>query len=238
MKAIVVGASSGIGREIARQLAATGWTVAAVARRLERLEELAAEHPGRVLPFCHDVTQVDEVPAAFQAACLQLEGLDLLVYAAGVMPVVAEHEFSTDKDLAIVQTNLIGAIAWCNQAAIRFQGVGAGTIVGIGSVAGDRGRRGQPAYHASKAALATYLESLRNRLATQGVKVVTVKPGPVATEMTAHLDLKKAMSAEAAAAKVIALAKRPGEHYLSPVHRAIFFVIRNLPSPIMRRLKL
>jgi len=110
--------------------------------------------------------------------------------------------------------------------------------VGIGSVAGDRGRSGRPVYNTTKAALATYLEALRNRLSRYGVKVVTIKPGPTQTEMTAHLHMARAMSAKDSAAKILSKANKTGEHYLNPVHRVIFYVIKRIPSPIFRKLKL
>ncbi len=236
--AVVVGASSGIGREVCRQLAQSGCKVAAVARRLDRLEELAKEFPGLVLPFGHDVRNVEGVPGLFQEATKALGGLDLFVYASGVMPEVGFHEFNTEKDRLMVETNVTGLVAWVNSVADRMQNTKHGSIVAIGSVAGDRGRSKQPVYNASKAFLATYMEAVRNRVSRYGVKVVTVKPGPVATEMTQGLHIRGAMPVEVAAAKVIRFAGKTGEHYLKPMHRLVFYVIKRVPSPIFRRLKI
>jgi short-subunit dehydrogenase len=237
-RSIVIGASSGIGAEIARQLAAGGGRVAAVARDGDRLRALATEFPERILTQVHDVREVAAVPDLFRSLCDRLGGLDLVVYAAGVMPAVARDEFDTSKDRAMVETNLTGAMAWLNEAAQRFQGVRAGTIVGIGSVAGDRGRAGQPAYNATKAGLATYLEALRNRLSRHGVTVTTIKPGPTATPMTAHVDQSGMMDVRTAAARILRHASSGGERYLSPVHALIFAVLRHIPSRIFRRLEL
>jgi decaprenylphospho-beta-D-erythro-pentofuranosid-2-ulose 2-reductase len=231
--AIVVGASSGIGAEIARQLAASGCKVAAIARRAERLEAMRSE---RVFPFVHDVTCFEEAPKVFQEACLQIGGLDLIVYAAGLMPEVAIGEFNWEKDRSMLEVNVLGAVAWLNLAAERMQNTGHGTIVGIGSVAGDRGRMKQPVYNASKAFLATYLEALRNRLSRHGVTVVTVKPGPTETEMTAGLHLKGAMPAAEAARRILELSGSTGEKYLSFKHRVAFAIIKAFPSWIFRRL--
>lgn len=235
--ALVIGASSGIGREIAVQLLASGCRVAVVARREERLQELESAFPGAVV-VPHDVRDFEAVPALFQDVTMRLGGLDLVVYAAGVMPEVGPEEFEFAKDREIIEVNVLGAMAWLDQAAIRFGAAGRGTIVGIGSVAGDRGRAGQPAYNTSKAALATYLEALRNRLSVKGVTVTTAKPGPVASEMTATLELKSAMPAETAARLILAKSGSGREVYLSPVHAVIFAIIRAIPSPIFRRLKL
>lgn len=237
-RAIVIGASSGIGREIARQLAVSGATIVAIARREDRLASLVQEFGDKILPFAHDVTDYDAVPAAFQEATRRLGGLDLVVYASGVMPTVGAHEYDFAKDREMVEVNLLGAMAWLNQAAIRFEGTKSGTILGIGSVAGDRGRAGQPGYNTSKAAFATYLEALRNRLAKSGVTVVTIKPGPTATEMTAHLATKGMMQPTDVARIALAKSSRSGEHYVKLTHRVIFAIIRLIPSGIFRKLPL
>ncbi|HEY0866678.1 MAG TPA: SDR family NAD(P)-dependent oxidoreductase [Fimbriimonas sp.] len=233
--AIVVGASSGLGAEIARQLAATGCRVAAVARRAERLESLARES-ANITIYPHDATDYASVPLLFQRIAQEIGGLDLVVFAAGVMPEVAVGEYDFEKDRQIVEVNVLGAVAWLNEAALRFQSTGHGTIVGIGSVAGDRGRMKQPVYNASKAFLHTYLEALRNRVARHGVTVVTIKPGPMDTEMTAGMHLRSAMSAEEAARRTLARAETGGEKYLSAKHRLAFAVIKRIPSWIFRRL--
>jgi NADP-dependent 3-hydroxy acid dehydrogenase YdfG len=236
--AIVVGASSGIGAEVAELLAAQGCKVAAIARRSERLAEMAAKWPGKIMPFTHDVTNWAETPALFQEVTRQLGGLDLIVYAAGVMPEVAFTEFDFDKDRLMVEVNLLGAMAWLNEAANRMQQTKHGCIVGIGSRGGDRGFGSMPAYSATKAGLATYLESLRNRVARYGVRVVTVKPGPVETQMTANLHLKAMLPARVAAQRILKLSGRTGEHYLKLSDRVICRFIRAFPSVLFRRLKL
>ncbi|MES1227059.1 MAG: SDR family NAD(P)-dependent oxidoreductase, partial [Armatimonadota bacterium] len=224
-------------REIVRLLATEGVQVCAVARRLDRLEELAAEFPGKVFPLVNDVTEVETVPDAFIESTRLAGGLDMIVYASGVMATVGETEFDTGKDLSMIRANLDGMVAWLNEAATRMQNTKHGRLVCIGSVAGDRGRYGQPVYNACKAFQATYMEALRNRIARYGVKVVTVKPGPTSTEMTAHLPQKGMMDAKVAAEKIIRLSNRTGEHYLKFSHRVIFAIIRHFPSWVFRRLK-
>jgi decaprenylphospho-beta-D-erythro-pentofuranosid-2-ulose 2-reductase len=230
--AIIVGASSGIGMELVKQLSASGCKVAGVARRAERLAGLP-----NVLAFKHDVTHYDEVPGLFQEITKQLGGLDLIVYASGVMPAVGAHEYSFDKDRQMIEVNLLGCIAWMNQAAIRFENTKSGSMVAIGSVAGDRGRSGQPVYNTSKAAVATYMEAIRNRIARYGVKVVTIKPGPTKTEMTEDLHLRGAMDASKVAGIILNKSQKSGEHYVKLAHRAIFYVIKRIPSPIFRKLR-
>ncbi len=149
-KAIVVGGTSGIGREIARQLAASGCKVAVAARRTELLESLHDEFPDQILAFVHDVEEYREAPELFLRITKELGGLDLLVYASGVMHPVEWTEFDTEKDMEMLAVNCAGAVSWINQAAIRFQGTKSGTIVGISSAAGERGRGSPPVYGASK----------------------------------------------------------------------------------------
>jgi decaprenylphospho-beta-D-erythro-pentofuranosid-2-ulose 2-reductase len=233
--AIVIGASSGIGAELVRQLAASGCKVAAVARRQDRLEALASDCGA--LPFVHDVRNTEEVSELFQRITQTMGGFDLMIYAAGIMPSVGEQEYDFEKDRETMMVNVLGAMVWIDQAAIRFEGTRKGSIVAIGSVAGDRGRAGQPAYNASKAALTTFMEALRNRLASKGVRVVTIKPGPTATEMTSHLR-SRMMDPADVAKKILAVSDKTGEHYVKFAHWVAFAIIRNIPSAIFRKLKI
>jgi NAD(P)-dependent dehydrogenase (short-subunit alcohol dehydrogenase family) len=225
-----------MGRAIASRLVLAGCTVAAVARRKDLLAELERETDGRAFAVEHDVKDIDEVERLFMQVTDRLGGLDLVVYAAGVMPEVGPDEYDLTKDEEMVRVNYLGAVAWLNCAAARFAGVGHGTIIGIGSLAGDRGRANRPVYNSSKAALAAYLEALRNRLWRRGVVVCTVKPGPTRTPMTQHLDLGNAPDADWVAEQVLRRAKN-GELYLKPAHRLAMSIFRLLPSWLFRRLK-
>jgi short-subunit dehydrogenase len=166
-------------------------------------------------------------------------GVDALVYAAGVMPDVGPDEFPTDRDRQMIEANFLGAVAWLNAGAAFMQAQRRGVLCGFGSVAGDRGRRGAPVYGATKAALHTYLESLYNRLNICGVQVVTIKPGPVRTPMTAGKKLPLLIDADVAA-KRIALALERGERevYVPGIWRWIMLAIRLTPSFVFRRLSI
>jgi NAD(P)-dependent dehydrogenase (short-subunit alcohol dehydrogenase family) len=238
-RAIVVGASSGIGAAIVRELVREGHRVAALARRGEELERLRAECGAeRVLARVHDVHRTAEVPELFEELVRALGGLDLLVYATGIMPRIGPLEFDSETDAEILAVNALGAMAWCNAAAEHFQAKRSGVIVGIGSIAGDRGRRGNPAYGASKAALAHYLEALRNRLSDHGVRVCTIKPGYVETPMTAELGkLPGMVTAEAAARTIVRYARRgSGVRYVPLRWLGVSLVLRSIPSFVFRRL--
>ncbi len=238
-RCVVVGASSGIGEAIVRRLAEEGAQVAAIARRRERLDELAAQSGGKVRAYAHDVEETDEVPALWERIVADLGGVDTLIYAAGVMPELEEGEFTFEKDRQMIAVNVVGAMAWMNLAAARFEAARGGTVVGISSIAGERGRRGNPAYCTSKAAMTTYLESLRNRCSRYGVNVVTVKPGFVDTAMTAGRGkLLWMISADDAARRALALARKgtSASGFVPGRWALVAFVVRALPSRVFRRL--
>jgi len=243
-RAIVVGASSGIGAAIARRLAAGGTALALVGRRAPELESVAGAiraAGGRAIPAVHDVTEPDDIAPAFERLVGELGGLDLLVYAAGIMHVPEEGEYDLAKDRTMIEVNVLGAMAWTSLAAARFEAQRGGTIVGISSIAGERGRRTMPGYTTSKAALTAWLEALRNRVSRYGVNVVTVKPGYVDTVMTKHLDRAPMMiPADRAAELILAAAARGGSRsaFIPARWGLVAFVVRNLPSFLFRRLDL
>jgi short-subunit dehydrogenase len=240
-KAIVIGASSGIGESIAKRLSAEGVSVALVARRKEELDRVhtGLVHRETARVYAHDVARFDDVPELFDRIVGDLGGLDLLVYAAGVMPKVDEGEYSFAKDRQMVEVNLLGAMAWMNPAAARFEAQRRGTIIGISSIAGERGRRGNPAYCTSKAALTTYLESLRNRLSRYGVNVVTIKPGFVDTQMTRGMKgLFWLISPDQAAETSLSIAHDMTSPAVFVPARwwLVALIVRLIPSFVFRRL--
>jgi short-subunit dehydrogenase len=242
-RAVVIGASTGIGAAITRRLADEGYVVAALARNKGELDKLCAQinksaNETRALAYEHDVTDLPSIPLTFQKLLKDLGGIDALVYVSGVMPKVEIDEFNLDKDQQMIATNLMGAVAWLGQGAALFQRMKAGKLVGISSVAGDRGRVLNPAYNASKAGLDAYLEALRNRLTRQGVHVLTVKPGFVDTDMLKSSPRKfGVISPERVAAGVwAAMRGRKQLVYLPWYWRWIMFAVRSTPSFIFRRL--
>lgn len=241
LRAIVVGASSGIGAALVRQLASEGAHVVALARRSAELESLrleTAECSGEVSVCVHDVCDVDAVPALFEELVKGLGGLDLMIYAAGVMPSVGRDEYNTDQDLKMLEVNLSGCVAWCNPVANLFTSQRSGTIVGISSIAGARGRKGNPMYGTTKAAMDHYLEALRNRLSDYGAHVCTIKPGFVATPMTADVPgMFWVISAETAAKRIMRAARcRVNERYVPMRWGLVAFVLGLIPSFIFKRL--
>ena len=140
----------------------------------------------------------------------------------------------------MIETNLLGAMRWLDLGAELFSRQGRGSLVGVSSVAGDRGRYGNSAYMASKAGLSVYLESLRYRLARRGVRVVTVKPGFVATRMIADKQPPRPLviSADAAARQMAEVCERGPEVVYVPARWGwIMRVVRAAPSFVMKRSK-
>ncbi|WCL49086.1 SDR family NAD(P)-dependent oxidoreductase [Leptospira sp. GIMC2001] len=249
-KYIVVGASSGIGKAIAEQLLREGNQVALLARRDKILKQFADEFNTdsknrNAITIKYDSNQFDKSGTIFNKIVKELGGdLDGIIYASGVMPAVGVDEYNTEKDLQMLNTNLLGAIAILNPAAEYFGKKGSGFIAGISSIAGDRGRRGNPVYNTSKAGLNTYLEALRNRLAVKGVQIVTIKPGFVSTDMLAGVKVPdkgflKPITAEEAAATIIRRINSGSENFYVPAKWALVgLIIKNIPSFIFRKLNI
>ncbi|MBV5290845.1 MAG: SDR family oxidoreductase [Curvibacter lanceolatus] len=184
----ITGASSGIGQALAWRFHQAGWRLALVARRHAEMQAWAEQQglaPERYALYPADVSVTDEIVAAGQA-CLQQQGLpDVVVANAGISVGVDTAE---REDLAVLArifaTNNIGLAATFHPFITGMVQRGAGTLVGVGSVAGIRGLPGHGGYCASKAGVISYCESLRGEMRPHGVKVVTICPGYVDTPLT------------------------------------------------------
>ena len=245
--AIVVGASSGLGAEIARQLARGGAAVALLARREDDLRRVAdgiAQSGGRAIVRAHDVRHTDSVPTLLEDVVRELGGLDVLVYAAGVMHLPRDGEYDAARDRAELEVNLLGAMAWMTPVAAMFEARRAGTIIGISSIAGERGRRSFPAYSTSKAGLTAWMEALRNRIARHGVNIVTAKPGYVDTTLLDQLERRPKglllTPAPRAATIILDAARRGGSPsvFVPGFIWPLAMLLRHMPSFVFRRLNI
>jgi decaprenylphospho-beta-D-erythro-pentofuranosid-2-ulose 2-reductase len=244
-RGILVGSSRGMGAALARKLTKEGFTLALLDLDEKPLQIVCDEINGtfgetRALAYPHNVKDYKSIPDLLRIIIADLGGLDLFIYVAGFIYFPRQDEYNFDTDRAMIEVNLLGAMAWMSQVAELFQSAHSGQIVGISSVAGDRGRVGNPGYNTSKAGLTTYLEALRNRLSRHGVNVITIKPGMVKTEMLALPNAPRpmlAVSAEQAADEIYgAIRKRKQVVYISGIWRWVMLVIRHIPSVIFRRL--
>jgi short-subunit dehydrogenase len=242
-RAIIIGSAKGLGAALARRLAREGYLLGLIDRNAELLQNICSEintanGKTQALAYIHDVTSYNEIPGLLQKMMLDLGGLDLFIYNAGILLPTTPTTYEFEKDLRMMEVNTLGALAWFNAVAPIFQALHAGQIVGLSSVAADRGRVGNPGYNASKAALATYLEALRNRLTRHGVHVLTVKPGFMDTDM-----LKSSprtfwvVSPEQAANDIVkALKSRKQTVYTLGRWGLVMWIIKHIPSVIFRRL--
>ncbi|GAA1827008.1 SDR family oxidoreductase [Microlunatus capsulatus] len=183
--AVITGASSGIGAATARSLAAAGYRVALLARRLDRITALAAELGEGALAVEADVTDRDALVAAAERVQAELGGTDVLVNNAGVMllgPFSAEQRNDYRQ---MVEVNLLGAITTTEVFLDQLKD-GGGDIINISSVAGRTARAGNGVYAATKWGMNGWSESLRHELLPD-VRVTLIEPGIVATELSTHI---------------------------------------------------
>ncbi|AXQ95945.1 SDR family oxidoreductase (plasmid) [Cereibacter azotoformans] len=239
---LILGAGSDIARAIARRLAADGHPLQLAARDAARLEadrrDLELRHAVAVTLHEFDACDIAAIPAF-------LDGLPALpgiaVSAVGLLGAQAASERDPAAALAVLRTNFEGPAMVFAELANRMEAQGRGTLVGISSVAGDRGRATNYIYGAAKAGYTAFLSGLRNRLARKGVQVITVLPGFVATRMTEGMNLPARLTArpeEVAEAVARAIGRRQDVIYVRPVWRLIMAIIRALPEALFKRLKL
>ena len=239
--ALVIGATSDIGRAIARRLADDGFALQLAARDAARLEHEAAEIRSRwgcAVTVLHcDVLEEDGGSALVDA----LDPLpDVAVCVVGMLGDQQRSERDAADAERVLRTNFVGPALLLGALAERFAARGSGILVGVSSVAGDRGRAANYVYGSAKAGLTAFLSGLRNRLAGSGVHVVTVKPGFVRTRMTAGMRLPAALTAtpeEVAGAVARALRARRDVVYVRWIWRPIMLAVRALPERVFKRMK-
>ena len=180
-KAIIVGASSGMGRGIAELLANDGYRVAITGRRNELLTEIRNQNPEQFIISCFDVTVLDIVPANLDALVRELGGLDLFFISAGGGDLNEELDFKVEKTM--IDLNVAAFTQLADWAYRYFRNQGFGHLVAISSIAGIRGLRHAPAYNATKAYQVSYLEGLRQKsqYLRLPITVTDIRPGFVDT---------------------------------------------------------
>ncbi|WP_435009627.1 SDR family NAD(P)-dependent oxidoreductase [Tundrisphaera lichenicola] len=186
--AAITGASSGLGAEMARQLARMGLTIGLTARRADRLEEVARQiraEGGTAIVALADASDPASTRSALSEIARQLGPVDLLIANAGVGEPTPARSFSAEAFERMVRVNLTGAAYAIDAVLPSMIERGRGQIVGVSSLAGYRGLPGTAGYSATKAGLSALLEGLRPELKRLGIAVTTVHPGYVRTEMTA-----------------------------------------------------
>lgn len=240
--ALVLGATSDIGLAIVRTLARHGYDLQLAGRDLNALRSIATDTTIRfnVKPSIHafDAAETSTHAAFFQ----ELVPLpDITIYVIGYMSDSAEALGSWVETEKMLTANYTGAVSVLNFVAARYAGEKKGMIVGVSSVAGDRGRGSNFIYGSAKAAFTAYLAGLRNYLFPKGVHVVTVKPGFVYTRMTQGLNLPPALTAapgQVGEAVYHAIARRRNVVYIKGIWRWIMLAIRSIPESIFKKMRL
>ena len=181
-KVIIIGASSGLGKEVAKLLIADGYTLGLAARRTQPLEELKALAPERVMVHAIDVTS-DDAPQALNHLTDMIGGIDLFVYTAGVG--FQNMELEPDIELKTVNTNALGFTRMIGATYRYMAAHGGGHIAAISSIAGTKGLGAAPSYSATKAMQNTYLQALEQQahMRNLNIKFTDLRPGFVATPL-------------------------------------------------------
>lgn len=242
---LITGASSGLGAEMARQFAAAGHDLALCARRVERLHELRSEllaaHPGRtVVVRALDVDDHDDVFTAFRALAAELGGLDRVVVNAGIGKGAPVGTGRFDANKQTVTTNLVSGLAQCEAAMELFRAAGTGHLVVVSSMSALRGMpKSMTAYAASKAGIASVAEGLRAELIGTPIKITTLFPGYIQSEMNDRVAQRTPLmstTADGVRSMVRAIDREVGEAAVPGwPWRPLGIVLRHAPLGIVRR---
>lgn len=236
-KAIVIGASSGIGRELARVLSRDSYAVGLAGRRADLLKSLQDEITGASFIKHIDVSKQDEAIGHLEEFILEMGGLDLIVISSGVGFINPELGWKAEKDT--VDVNVSGFAAMAGVAFKHFLKQDYGHIVGISSVAALRGGAEAPAYNASKAFVSNYLGGLRQKAAKAGaaITVTDIKPGFVNTAMAKGEGLFWVASPEKAAYQIYrAIEGRRKHAYITRRWRLMAWLLKFMPDWIYNKL--
>jgi len=236
-KAIVVGASSGIGRAVAIRLAAHGYQVGLAGRRWELLEEVSQSLPQPSWVAALDLRESDAARKRFEQLVTEMDGVDLVVVSSGV-GFLDEHE-RWESVATTLETNTLGFAAIADAAMRHFLAQGRGHLVGISSVAAVRPSSHAPAYYASKAFVSNYLAGLRYHVRKKQlpIHVTDIRPGLVDTAMAQGEGLFWVAPPEAAAEQIVAaIERRRDVAYVTRRWRLIAILLRSMPDWLYRRI--
>ena len=228
-KIIIIGATSGIGRELARIYANRGNLVGATGRRQELLYSLQLEYPNHVVTECFDVTAPGNI-SHLDSLIEKMEGLDLLIYNAGYGEISQEVDWKIDK--TTVNTNVSGFIEIIDYAYNYFRKQGYGQLATTSSIASARGNSHAPAYSASKAFQSVYFEGLHMKLKKKNspIFVTDIQPGFVNTKMAQGKTFWVSSSAKAAEQIVDAIEKKKWRVYITHRWWVVAKVLKWMPD--------
>lgn len=240
---IILGATSTIARAFARLVSSRGDGVLLAGRDMDELQTIVTDCGLRGAPVAEAISFDARNPESFAQIIERAREAGGTISAAvfvGSMP--TQEEIDDDPGLidGTVTDSFTGPARFLTQLAPLLEANGKGTIIGVGSVAGDRGRLGNYVYGASKAGFHAYLSGLRNRLGRSGVHVVTVKPGTVDTAMTWGMEsLPFLAQPEKVAADILRAAdKKKNVIYTPIIWWPVMTIIKNIPESIFKKMKI
>jgi short-subunit dehydrogenase len=235
-KAIVIGASSGIGRSLSEILVRKGYRVGITGRRSDLLESLRMLYPDKVHALAMDVQAIEVLEASCEALAAEMGGVDLLVISAGIG--IPNRRLDFEKEQDVIRTNVMGFTCIADWAMRRFQEQGHGHLVNISSIACHRGNGIAPSYNATKAYQANYLEGLRLNADKTGlpIHVTDIRPGFVDTDMTKGQRMFWLATPEKAATQIAAAIRRKRRvAYVTRRWTLVAWLLKWMPYPLLRR---
>jgi len=237
IKAIIIGATSGIGKSLAEKLVIEGYLVGITGRREEMLKILEKKHGGKILSMKMDVQDLSSIESICNELVIRLGGLNLLIISAGIGEENKLLDFSIENN--VIKTNVQGFTCVADWGMNYFKKQGHGHLVNISSVAGIRGNGLAPSYNSSKAYQINYLEGLRLNASksNSSIHVTDVRPGFVHTAMAKGDGLFWVSPVEKAAEQIYAAIKRKKKVvYISKRWRLISYILKAIPYSILKKL--
>jgi short-subunit dehydrogenase len=235
-KAIIMGASSGMGKELAKILSGNDYIVGLAARRIDLLSELQKELPNKSFIKQIDISKPEEAEIKFKEMIGKMGDIDLVVISAGYGDLNSKLKWPIEK--ATIDVNVTGFALIAGIALQHFLDRGSGHLVGISSIAALRGQRRAPSYSASKAFVCNYLEGLRH-IAIKSRKpifVTDVQPGFVKTPMAKGNNLFWISTAQKAASQIYnAIAKKKKHAYITKRWRIVAWLVKIVPDWIYNK---
>ena len=239
MRVVIIGASSGMGLEVAKLFIARGYQVGVAARREDRLQTLKQEAPDRVVTATIDVT-TDDAPERLRDLIGQLGGMDLFFYSSGIGK--QNRTLTPDIELATVDTNGLGFTRMIGEAYRYFVERGEGHIAAITSIAGTKGLGPAPSYSATKAFQNTYLQALEQQANARGLKIrfTDIRPGFVNTDLlNDNFRYPMMLSPEKVSRQIVKAIDNKRHVMVIDWRYAILTALwRRLPRPLWRLLKI
>ena len=239
---LILGGNSDVGKSIARDFSKLGSNIILTSRKKGQLDSFKSDLEIRYSIKC-DLEFFDVLDFnTHESFYISLkEKPDIVISCIGYLDNQEKSENSFEESLKSIQTNFTGLVSILNIISNDFESRKFGIIVGISSVAGDRGRGSNYIYGSSKSGFTSYLSGIRNRLFNSGVKVITVKPGFIKSKMTNHLDLPKILTATPNKISfdiIKSIKKKKNVVYTKWFWKWIMLVIKIIPEFIFKKLKL